>query len=180
MQIEYRPLSRETIGQLAQLDRGESVERIHYLRNGRLVLEEERWEVPDWSPVEKARRIAALQELYDRGATFYGAFDGPTLVGMSVLDHTPLCSGADRLNLAGLWVSQAYRGRGIGKALFRLGAEEARVRGAKMLYVSATPSENTVRFYRAMGCRLADPVDPDLYELEPEDIHLELPLPLDG
>jgi len=95
---------------------------------------------------------------------------------MSVLDLKPVPSGVDRLNLTGLWVSHKYRGKGIGKTLFRLATQQARKRGAKTLYVSATPSENTLRFYMAMGCRLTESVDPHLFEKEPEDIHLELVL----
>jgi GNAT superfamily N-acetyltransferase len=146
------------------------------VRNGSLILEKEHWGVPDWSPTEKQHRIAVLQETFDRGATFYGAFDGSALVGMSVLDHYPMQSGVGRLDLAGLWVSNPYRGKGIGKALVRLVEEAARGRAAKRLYVSATPSERTVRFYTSMGFRLAEPVDPHSYETEPEDIHLELVL----
>jgi hypothetical protein len=44
------------------------------------------------------------------------------------------------------------------------------------MYVSATPSLNTVRFYQSLGCRLTELVDPDLFKEEPEDIHLELSL----
>ena len=44
------------------------------------------------------------------------------------------------------------------------------------LYVSATPSENTILFYLSFGCKLASEVDPELFALEPEDIHLELVL----
>ena len=54
--------------------------------------------------------------------------------------------------------------------------QEARTRDAQFMYASATPSENTVRFYMALGFRLAEPVDPALFAKEPEDIHLELPL----
>jgi GNAT superfamily N-acetyltransferase len=174
--VEYRVLSRAEIGKLEDLDRTEVVDQIHYIRDGRLVLEQEHWDVPDWSAAERQRRITELEQVYDRGATFFGALDGPVLVGMSVLDHNPLPSGVDRLNLAGLWVSHGYRGRGIGRALFQLAAQEARERGAKAMYVSATPSENTIRFYTSLGCRLAVPVDLHLYECEPEDIHLELVL----
>jgi hypothetical protein len=46
-------------------------------------------------------------------------------------------------------------------------------RGAHRLYISATPSENTVNFYVRLGCTVAKEPDSDLSELEPEDIHLE-------
>jgi hypothetical protein len=45
--------------------------------------------------------------------------------------------------------------------------------GARRLYISATPSENTVGFYTHLGCVITREVDPALFELEPEDIHLE-------
>ena len=41
-----------------------------------------------------------------------------------------------------------------------------------MMVVSATPSLNTVRFYLHRGFEpTAEPL-PELYELEPEDVHL--------
>jgi hypothetical protein len=33
-----------------------------------------------------------------------------------------------------------------------------------------------VRFYLGQGARLADPPDPELFALEPEDVHLVLDL----
>jgi len=53
---------------------------------------------------------------------------------------------------------------------------ETRKRGAKQLYISATPSEHTVDFYLRLGCRLDLEPDSELFELEPEDIHLECEL----
>jgi N-acetylglutamate synthase-like GNAT family acetyltransferase len=59
-------------------------------------------------------------------------------------------------------------------------AARARELGAQRLYVSATESENTVDFYLRRGCRLAEEVDPALFALEPNDIHLELDLTAGG
>jgi N-acetylglutamate synthase-like GNAT family acetyltransferase len=76
-----------------------------------------------------------------------------------------------------LHVSHAYRNRGLGRTLFEKSVARAREQGARRLYISATPSENTIRFYLSLGCVVTDEVDPDLYELEPEDIHLEYAIP---
>ncbi|OPZ83538.1 MAG: hypothetical protein BWY74_04429 [Firmicutes bacterium ADurb.Bin419] len=46
--------------------------------------------------------------------------------------------------------------------------------GAKSLYISGAPIKNTIDFYLANGCRLTDEVEKDLFELEPEDIHMEM------
>jgi GNAT superfamily N-acetyltransferase len=171
--ITYRQLTYAELHKAEQLDRSETIEHIHYVRDGQLALEPEHWDVPDWSQEEKQHRIRGFQARYAKGATFFGAFDGETLVGLSILDHTPISTGTDRLNLDGLWVSHNYRAKGIGRTLFSLAAQEAKARGARSMYVSATPSENTIRFYLAMDCQMADPIDPYLFKCEPEDIHLE-------
>jgi hypothetical protein len=55
---------------------------------------------------------------------------------------------------------------------------KARELGARRLYISSTPSENTVRFYLRRGCRVTDDVDAALFKLEPKDIHLEFDIPV--
>lgn len=97
-------------------------------------------------------------------------------MAITVRHLNPLLTGNSRLNLLGLWVSFGYRDRGVGSGLLELACDHARARGAKSLCVSATPSEHTVHFYLSRGRRLADSIDPSLYEAEPDDIHLELPL----
>ena len=172
--MDYRILSRNEISSLSHIDRTESIDHIYYFRDGKLILEEEHWDKDEWSYAEKQRRIAILQQDYDQGATFFGAFDGTILVGMAELIHKPLISGESRLNLGGLWVSYPYRGKGVGRTLVGLVIYEARERGAKSLYVSATPSENTIRFYKSVDFQPTMLVDPDLYEKEPKDIHMEM------
>jgi len=42
------------------------------------------------------------------------------------------------------------------------------------MYVSATPTGSAVQFYLKQGCQLAGPdeIVPELFELEPDDVHL--------
>ena len=42
-----------------------------------------------------------------------------------------------------------------------------------MVYISSRPSENTSQFFLYLGRQLTEEVDAELFELEPEDIHLE-------
>lgn len=174
--IQYRILNKAEITQFMQIDRREIIEHVYVVREGALVLRVEHFDVPDWPAAEKIDRLLKLKQLYERGATFFGAFDDAALVGLAVLEHNFLPSGQRRLNLAGMWVSQGYRGQAIGRTLFQWAAQEAHKKGAFGLYVSATPSQNTVQFYLNMGCRWADPIDPELLAAEPDDIHLELVL----
>jgi GNAT superfamily N-acetyltransferase len=74
--------------------------------------------------------------------------------------------------LAYLHVSHGFRAAGIGSRLsdaLELIAGDA---GDTEIVVSATPSENTVRFYICRGYKLTAQPLPELFELEPEDVHM--------
>jgi GNAT superfamily N-acetyltransferase len=174
--MEHRVLTRAEISKFPEIDRTETVERIYYFREGRLTLVKEHWDVKDWSVQEKQRRTGACLRHYDNNETVFGAIDGTTLVGVSWFDPKPLPSAVGRYKFGGIWVSKKSRGKGIGKKLALLVINKAREHGAKTVYVSATPSENTVRFYMSLGFRPAHAVDPHLHRAEPDDIHMELVL----
>jgi GNAT superfamily N-acetyltransferase len=74
--------------------------------------------------------------------------------------------------LAYLPISQEFRGTGIGTRLtgdLELIAQRA---GDTEIVVTATPSENTVHFYLGRGYRPMPQPLPELFELEPEEIHM--------
>jgi ribosomal protein S18 acetylase RimI-like enzyme len=100
-------------------------------------------------------------------------FDQDKLIGVAVLDNHFIGRKKDRLQLKLLHISHSFRGRGWDKHLFELAVAEARKRGAQSLYISATPSENTIDFYLNLGCQVTNDVDPALFALGPEDIHIE-------
>jgi len=169
--IEMRELTRREIAEVWSIDRSEVIEGIYHLEGGALVLRREHIEVSGWPPGEAEKYTPILLDCFDHGGWFNGAFDGAQLVGVAVLESRVIGDG--RLQLKFLHVSHAYRGRGLGARLFELARTTARKRGGRRLYVSATPSENTVDFYTRLGCVVATEPDPELFELEPEDIHLE-------
>jgi len=94
-------------------------------------------------------------------------------IGAAVLESKFIGPNKDQLQLKFLHVSRAYRRQGLGRQLFELAKAKAQERGARRLYISATPSENTINFYLRLGCTVTQEPDPELFELEPEDIHLE-------
>lgn len=171
--ISGRQLIREEIADVWSIDRSESIDKVYRFENGRLELEPEHHDLDGWPPGEAEKYMPLLVECFDQGGWFYGLFDGGRMIGAVVLAAKFIGGRADRLQLKFLHVSRAYREQGLGRQLFELAKEEARRRGAKRLYVSATPSENTVEFYRRAGCVVTRELDPELFALEPEDIHLE-------
>ena len=168
-----RKLLRDEIEQVWTIDRSEVIDSIYHLRNGALVLTPEHHNVGGWPAGEAEKYTPILLECFDRGGWFYGEFDRATLVGVVALDNKRIGKHRDQLQLEFLHVSSAYRNRGMGAKLFRLARATARERGAARLYISATPSENTVNFYLRLGCKITCEPDPELFEREPEDIHLE-------
>lgn len=172
--MEIRPLKRSEVDHVWQIDRREIIEAVYRMEGTELVLKPEHYDMAGWPPGEAEEYGPVLLGCFDRGGAFVGAFDDTgRLVAVTVLESRFIGKLNDQLQLSFLHVSRAHRGRGLGRKLFALSVERARELGARKLYISATPSQNTVDFYMKLGCRLTEEIDPDLYELEPEDIHLE-------
>lgn len=168
-----RKLLREEIEQIWNIDRSEVIDNIYRFENGALALRRQHYDVPGWPPGEAEKYTPIRLDCFDRGGWFYGAFDRAELIGAVVLESKRIGKRKDQLQLKFLHVSSSYRNKGLGTRLFELAKAAAREIGAKRLYISATPSENTVNFYLRLGCAVAREPDPELVDLEPEDIHLE-------
>ena len=177
MQLQFRRLERHEVSDLWTINRSELIDGLYHLKEGDLVLEETAIDLTGWPADEIDRDTAILLDCFDHGGFPTGAFDDAQLVGAYVLDCRFIGASKDQLQLKFLHVSQSLRGQGLGRTLFDMAARQARNLGARRLYISATPSRNTVRFYLTLGCKLSDDVDADLYRLEPEDIHMEYALP---
>lgn len=174
MDIEYRLLGRGELARVREIDRTESIGGRYMQRGIALELERGDFSSPSWDVDGTGMHsVAALQAMLDstldRGASAIGAFDSGRLVGIGVvLPH--LRPGVAQL--VALYVSSAERGRGVGVRLCDELDVVARAAGDVEMIVSATPSQNTVGFYLNRGfAPMADPV-PELYELEPEDVHM--------
>ncbi len=174
--MEMRLLTRDEVELIWTIDRSEVHHHTYELRGGQLVRRPNYFEIPGWRPDAAEKVTPVLLDCFDRGGTFLGVFDAEALVGMGVLESTRVGRASDQMQLAYLYVSREYRGRGVGMQLFEAAVAFAREAGAKALYVSSTPTENTVNFYLNRGCVLAPEPDPRLMAAEPDDIHLLYPL----
>jgi predicted N-acetyltransferase YhbS len=175
--IQLRRLERDQIETVWSIDRRELVERVYHLEDGELILRPERHDLRGWPVGEAELYTPILMDCYDRGGFFLGAFEGADLVGVAVLESQFIGKSRDQLQLKFMHVGRDHRGKGVGRLLFEKTVERARALNARWLYISATPSENTVNFYRHLGCVVAEEIDQELFELEPEDIHMEYRIP---
>lgn len=162
------------LDRLGEIDRTERVESIYIQRGTTLEERPDPCDVPPWSPTgddphSVPDQIGFCRWHVSRGARIFGAYDGERLVGIGLV--TPqLRPGVAQL--AFLHVSDGYRGQGIGRRIMAALEGLAVAAGDTEMVVSATPTVNTVRFY--MGCGyapMAAPL-PELFELEPKDVHL--------
>lgn len=174
--LEFRELKRAEIDRIWTIDRREHIANIYRLVDGGLQLEAHDFDVPGWHPDNVAKTTPLLYEMFDRGARFFASFDGEQLAGVSVLDTLPRGERGDLRELGFMHVGRDYRSQGLGARLFEQARAAARELGAQGLYISATPSENTIRFYQRCGATVLAVPDPELFALEPEDIHLECPV----
>lgn len=173
--VEQR-LAPDEFGELASIDRSEAIDAHYVLAAGVLRLVPVPVDVPGWFPDEVAGYVTRLHGVDRAGGLVVGARDGAVLVGLAALDVRPVGGDPRVMDLDLLHVSRAHRGRGVARRLVAMLAEHASDLGATALYVSATPTRNTVDAYLHLGARLADPPDPVLLAREPDDIHLVLPL----
>jgi GNAT superfamily N-acetyltransferase len=172
---QYRRLGRHELGRVGEIDRTERIDAIYVQRGTELDVREGDYSSPPWSvsgagehSVEALR--VHLEDWVEAGASALGAFAGDRLVGIGVVVPR-LRPGIAQL--AFLYVTDGRRGRGIGSTLTASLERIAVEAGATRIVVSATPSLNTVDFYRSHGyVPTASPL-PELLELEPDDVHLE-------
>jgi GNAT superfamily N-acetyltransferase len=176
--MELRLLKRDEIERIWTIDRREVHHHIYRMIDGNLTLIDMYFDIPGWRPGLAEEYNPRLYATFDSGGLFFGMFDGDALVGIGVMDATPRGPDGDWLQLSKLFISRDYRGTGIGTRLFNEVASAALERGAKYLYISSSPTENTVNFYMRRGAQLATTPDPELFAMEPDDIHLLCPIPL--
>ena len=167
-----RLLTRDEVELIWTIDRSEVHHSTYELHQGELVRVPNYFEVPGWRSDAAATETPVLLDRFDRGGIFIGMFDAEALIGMSGLESSRIGRDRDQMQLAYLYVSRTHRGRGVGMQLFEAAVSLAREAGAKALYVSSAPTENTVDFYLNRGCVLAAEPDPALLAAEPDDIHL--------
>jgi GNAT superfamily N-acetyltransferase len=171
---EFRRLSRTELSRLGEIDRSERIGVLFDQRGTELVARHGDWSAPAWDPVGHGEHsveahVQSLKRYVDTDGIALGAFAGERLVGIGVVVPHVRPGIAQ---LAFLHVSAPSRATGIGSRLSEQLEQLARTAGDAEMVVSATPSENTVRFYLGRGFRpMAEPFA-ELFEREPEDVHM--------
>ena len=172
--IVIKRMDNSDLCRIAEIDRSEHINSMYVYKDGTLEAKEVDWQVSCWFTDDHPKhsvsaKIKAWKPYLEQGGIMLGAFDDSLLVGIAIL--RPKLT-ENMAQLAVLHVSRNYRGKGIGakltKEIFKLAVKM----GAKEIYVSSSPSANTVAFYMSQGFELTKEINKELYDLEPEDIHM--------
>jgi len=176
--VTYRALAPQDLERLADIDRSERIGVLYVQRGAQLEERTGDFSASAWATDRAGEHSVAVQraecERYlAAGGSGVAAVAGERLVGIGIV-KPHLRPGIAQL--AYLHVSEGFRGRGIGRRLSDELEALARAAGDTEIVVSATPSQNTVRFYLGRGYEPMEEPLPELFELEPEDVHLLKPL----
>ena len=171
-------MERSELDRIGEIDRSEESLQEYVCRNGSLHLKIGHWSVPRWTQDGQGGhsvpgKIAVWRPWLEEGGTMFEAFDGEAFVAFAV--YRPRLS-VGLVQLGVLHVSRSYRRQGLGAVLAAKVIESARSDGATQLYVSSAPTRGTVEFYQSLGFRPTRETNRELFELEPEDIHMTMEL----
>lgn len=172
--ILFRWIERSELQLIAEIDRSEIIHVGYEMRGRRLTAMDVEWNVPNFTTKSEGEHSIAEQVRFcnshmERGACCRGAFEDGRLVGIGIL--TPNIRPG-MAQLAYLHVSRIYRRKGIATSIVDDLISWARENEQSQVYVSATPSGSAVGFYSRFGFNPIDEPIPELFEIEPEDIHM--------
>lgn len=132
--------------------------------------------VEEWDLNERRKEAQEILNIITENGFAYGAFCKEKLIGYIVVSKEFFGSSHQYIDLHMYYVSEPYRGRGIGKELFRLACGMAKEIGAKKFYISAHSSKESQAVYRKLGCVEAMEINQAMAENEPCDVQMEFTL----
>jgi ribosomal protein S18 acetylase RimI-like enzyme len=175
LNIEYRQIALNELhpNMLQYFNRYQVVAKDWVRENNKYVLVSNP-HIENWNEDKKTKKVCTVFEtLLKNNGVLFGAFDDGKLIGFSGIDGILIGSKQQYLELTELHISCEYRSMGIGRSLFLLCVESALKFECTKLYIVASSSEESQRFYRNMGCVEAEELIPSLFENCPNDVHME-------
>lgn len=171
--IKIQQLSQDNLQDVAHIDVSEEGTRRYKVVNTQLEVIEQAWERPFWDAAAWPLRLQSWAAKLEPDL-YLGAYDGERMVGIAGLRYklTPTMA-----QLTSLYINRAHRQQGVASQLVSEVIRLSAASGAQAIYVSSKPSIPAVGFYTRQGFRLTAEPHPDLYELQPLDIHMVRPLP---
>jgi GNAT superfamily N-acetyltransferase len=174
--IEVKALALEDCNRIRDIDASQYIGKAWRDVDGHLQLVEIHYYDPSW-PNGYETHLRHLVETVVGDGLAVGAFDHrQKMIGFVAVGRDFFGETARYVLLDQLFITREARGKGLGRKLFEAAAEGARQWGAEKLYICAGSAEETIAFYRALGCKEAAEVNRALFDGDPRDLQLEFVL----
>ena len=130
--------------------------------------------IEDWTHAKKVQKINdVFAKVVELNGYLLGAFENEKLIGFAACNPTKYGSRNQYIQLMELHVSLEYRGLGIGRSMFEKCVDYGTEMKAQKLYIVASSSMESQEAYKKLGCVYARELVRELYEQDPDDIHME-------
>lgn len=172
--LQIRGIRNNEIDRIKEIQREEEILGYYKLKDGFLTVIDKYEQVYSFDKDELSDIINRQRKIKSEGGVVIGAFDDEIIVGVVSVENRRIGIEMNYCKMDILYVSNNFRGSGIGSRLVEESKKAARGFGAGKLYISATPTVTTVDFYLKQGAILTKELNLELYQREPDDIHLEL------
>lgn len=174
--IEYRSLKVQDCDRISEINPEQYIKNAWRVVNQKRILVEIDYHEKDW-PDGYERYRNELEKTIKQNGAAVGAFDKcGKMVGFASIKNSVFGTNAKYTLLDSLFVSYELRGKGIGRSLFNQCSKQAKAWGMDKIYICAGSAEDTIAFYRRIGCIDALEINRDLYEQDIRDIQLEYKL----
>lgn len=172
--IIFQKLDKELLHKdaLDNFNRRQIVKRCWRKQNKEWILIDNPY-IEDWDMEKKRNVTSELLSCISNNSVVYGAFSNNKIVGFASVSASFFGKCLDYVEMPIIQVSAEYRNRGIGRKLFELIVNHARLMGAKKIYISAHSSEESQAFYKKMDCVNAVEINITIAENEPFDCQME-------
>jgi len=170
--ITYRQLKFSEAERIKEIDASQFIGRAWRTVNGVRQLIDINYKDLDF-PNGFENHLTALKKTIENGGSALGAFSGGKLIGLCSVNADVFGKESRYVLLDQLFVSLEHRSKGIGKQLFLRSVIEAKKFEAEKFYICAGSAEETIAFYKALGCVEASEINTNLYENDTRDIQLE-------
>lgn len=172
----FRKLEVHECAIIKEIDASQYIGKAWRPVNGERVLVDIDYHDPDW-PNGYETHLGNLKQTITGGGCAIGAFDpSDRCIGMVAVNRPFFGHQFHYVLLDQLFISREKRGFGIGKALLLEAAKASKSWGADKLYICAGSAEETIAFYKAIGCIEALEPQRELAESDPRDMQLEYDL----
>jgi GNAT superfamily N-acetyltransferase len=173
--ITYKIVKINEIHKISNIDASQYIKRAWRIINGKRQLIDINYQ-SDGFPNEVDHHIKALEKTIQNDGLVLGAYDIENLIGFVSLESQFFGSQFNYVLLDQMFISKSYRNQGIGKKLMSACINQAKKWGADKIYICAGSAEDTIAFYKKLGCEEAKEINQELYESDIRDIQLEYDL----